>query len=165
MSYQSERQSKFNQAAMVTGALATQTHTYKAAVSRQNYLKAKKMAEGFEKEGLNVPPLIKNALGEATKEAYMQGALGPKDLKSRFESEKKEFDEKNAAKMAEIEDKMNQEDYERQQEEDAYLSTLSADELMAEMEAQERTEAAVNKQRMVKQKINPIVARKHKGGK
>ena len=33
------------------------------------------------------------------------------------------------------------------------------------MEAQERTEAAVNKQRMVKQKINPIVARKHKGGK
>lgn len=165
MSYQSERQSKFNQAAMVTGALATQTHTYKAAVSRQNYLKAKKMAEGFKKEGLNVPPLIKNALGEATKEAYMQGALGPKDLKSRFEAEKKEFDEKNAAKMAEIEDKMNQEAYEMQQEEDAYLSTLSADELMAEMEAQERTEAAVNKQRMVKQKINPIVARKHKGGK
>lgn len=165
MSYQSERQSKFNQAAMVTGALATQTHTYKAAVSRQNYLKAKKMAEGFEKEGLNVPPLIKNALVEATKEAYMQGALGPKDLKSRFESEKKEFDEKNAAKMAEIEDKMNQEAYEMQQEEDTYLSTLSADELMAEMEAQERTEAAVNKQRMVKQKINPIVARKHKGGK
>lgn len=165
MSYQSERQSKFNQAAMVTGALATQTHTYKAAVSKQNYLKAKKMAEGFEKEGLNVPPLIKNALGEATKEAYMQGALGPKDLKSRFEAEKKEFDEKNAVKMAEIEDKMNQEAYEMQQEEDAYLSTLSADELMAEMEAQERTEAAVNKQRMVKRKINPIVARKHKGGK
>ena len=165
MSYQSERQSKFNQAAMVTGALATQTHAYKAAVSRQNYLKAKKMAEGFKKEGLNVPPLIKNALGEATKEAYMQGALGPKDLKSRFEAEKKEFDEKNAAKMAEIEDNMNQEAYEMQQEEDAYLSTLSADELMAEMEAQERTEAAVNKQKMVKQKINPIVARKHKGGK